>query len=517
MSFFANLKIGTRLAVGFATLIVLSVVGAGIGIERIVAIRQVADKLGSEDAEMLVLTQGWLRSIEANTARSWVVFFATEPKVIARVKDEMKETITVQTERLKRIADLANSAEQKQLIGEITVQRDAYQAMRGALMKRKEAGEDINAEVIAKVFPAAQAYLASVQRIVDHQHNEMLATKQKADTAARDAEFVLAAGSVVALLVGITLATLTTRSVLAPVRRAQQAAEAIAAGDLSTQIGSTSRDELGQMMRSMGAMVESLRTIVGVVRASSDSIATGSGEIATGNADLSQRTEQQASNLQQTAASMEQLSSTVKSNADTARMATQLAGSASAVAERGGVVVGQVVGTMEAITASSRKIVDIIGTIDGIAFQTNILALNAAVEAARAGAQGRGFAVVASEVRSLAQRSAAAAKEIKGLIIDSVEKVEAGSAQVGEAGRTMADIVAQVSRVNDLIGEISAATQEQTQGIDQVSDAVTQLDQVTQQNAALVEESAAAADSLSQQAGKLVTAVSVFRLERIGR
>jgi methyl-accepting chemotaxis protein len=259
-------------------------------------------------------------------------------------------------------------------------------------------------------------------------------------------------------------------------------------------------------------MVQSLRTIVGAVRSSSESIATGSSEIATGNADLSQRTEEQAANLQQTAASMEQLSATVNNNAMTAVEAERLAGSASNIATQGGVAVGQVVQTMESITAASRKIADIIGVIDGIAFQTNILALNAAVEAARAGEQGRGFAVVAGEVRSLAQRSAEAAREIKSLITDSVEKVEAGSRQVDAAGSTMADIVGQVRRVNDLIGEINNATQEQKQGIGQVSNAVSQLDRVTQQNAALVEESAAAADSLSQQTRRLVDAVSRFKL-----
>jgi methyl-accepting chemotaxis protein len=263
----------------------------------------------------------------------------------------------------------------------------------------------------------------------------------------------------------------------------------------------------------MHEMQQSLRRVVSQVRASSDSIATGSSQIATGNADLSQRTEEQASNLQQTAASMEQLTATVQTNADTARQATQLAGSAAAAAGQGGAVVAQVVQTMDGITASSRKIADIIGVIDGIAFQTNILALNAAVEAARAGEQGRGFAVVATEVRTLAQRSAAAAKEIKTLIGDSVEKVEAGSQQVHQAGRVMEDLVAQVGRVNDLIGEMCSATTEQTQGIGQIGHAVSQLDQVTQQNAALVEESAAAAESLNQQAARLVAAVSVFRLE----
>jgi methyl-accepting chemotaxis protein len=258
-----------------------------------------------------------------------------------------------------------------------------------------------------------------------------------------------------------------------------------------------------------------LSEVVSQVRQASDSIATGAAEIATGNADLSQRTEEQASNLQQTAASMEQLTATVKTNAETARQAAELAGAASAAAVQGGLVVGRVVDTMNDISASSKKVVDIIGVIDGIAFQTNILALNAAVEAARAGEQGRGFAVVASEVRSLAQRSAAAAKEIKGLITDSVEKVVAGSDLVGEAGQSMSEIVEQVKRVNELIGEMSAATHEQSQGINQVSDAVGQLDQVTQQNAALVEESAAAADSLSQQASRLVDTMSMFKLNEL--
>jgi methyl-accepting chemotaxis protein len=326
---------------------------------------------------------------------------------------------------------------------------------------------------------------------------------------------VLAALAVTACVLCIGVAWAITRSITGQIGGepdyACDVVKKIAAGDLALDVQTRAGDD-SSLLCAMKAMRANLARIVGDVRQTSDGIATGSSQIATGNADLSQRTEEQAANLQQTAASMEQLTSTVKNNADTARQATQLASSASAVAAQGGAVVGQVVETMEAITASSKKIVDIIGVIDGIAFQTNILALNAAVEAARAGEQGRGFAVVASEVRSLAQRSADAAKEIKGLITDSVDKVSAGSRQVGEAGRTMSDIVTQVKRVNELIGEISSATQEQTQGIGQVGDAITQLDQVTQQNAALVEESAAAAASLSQQAAKLVSAVGVFTL-----
>ncbi|WP_280757391.1 methyl-accepting chemotaxis protein [Polaromonas sp. CG_23.6] len=289
-------------------------------------------------------------------------------------------------------------------------------------------------------------------------------------------------------------------------------AGSIAAGDLAVDVKTRPGDS-SSLLFAMKTMRDSLSKVVGEVRQGTDTIATASSQIAAGNLDLSSRTEQQASSLEETAASMEELTSTVKQNADNARQANQLAASASGVAVKGGQVVAQVVDTMGAINASSKKIVDIIGVIDGIAFQTNILALNAAVEAARAGEQGRGFAVVAAEVRNLAQRSAAAAKEIKTLIGDSVDKVEEGSQQVAQAGRTMDEIVDSVKRVTDIMAEITAASQEQTQGIEQINQAITQMDQVTQQNAALVEEAAAAAQSLQEQAAGLSQVVSVFRLE----
>ena len=312
---------------------------------------------------------------------------------------------------------------------------------------------------------------------------------------------------------GMGCAAYITRAITQPINAAVKVAQTVASGDLTSHIEVHTTEETGQLLQALKDMNSSLVNIVGQVRSGTETIATASTEIASGNLDLSSRTEEQASSLEETASSMEELTATVRQNADNAQQANQLALSASGVAVKGGEVVGKVVETMDAINDSSRKIVDIISVIDGIAFQTNILALNAAVEAARAGEQGRGFAVVASEVRNLAQRSAAAAKEIKTLIGDSVVAVDAGSKLVGEAGNTMAEIVASVQRVTDIMAEISLATQEQSSGIDQINQAIGQMDQVTQQNAALVEEAAAAAESLQEQSGQLAGVVSVFKLD----
>ncbi len=316
------------------------------------------------------------------------------------------------------------------------------------------------------------------------------------------------------VLIGVLLAIcmLVARSVTGPMQEAVAVAEKVAAGDLTSRIEVTTTDETGKLLQALKDMNANLVNIVGEVRSGTEAIGSGTKQIASGNADLSQRTEEQASSLEETASSMEELTSTVKQNAENAKQANQLAIGASAVAVKGGEVVSQVVGTMSSINESSKKIVDIISVIDGIAFQTNILALNAAVEAARAGEQGRGFAVVATEVRNLAQRSAAAAKEIKELIGDSVEKVGAGTKLVDQAGKTMEEIVTSVKRVTDIMSEITAASQEQSAGIEQVNQAITQMDEVTQQNAALVEEAAAAAESMQEQAADLARAVSAFRL-----
>ncbi|MBK1686153.1 methyl-accepting chemotaxis protein [Rubrivivax gelatinosus] len=381
----------------------------------------------------------------------------------------------------------------------------------GASGQREEAIRRIDEQcrpLLARLITAADAYV---------QHGNELAAEHvaQADAAFAAQRWLMVGVGLAAMLLAGVLAHLVTRGITralgAEPGELGAAASRVADGDLGPVPGAE-RAPAGSVLASLGAMQQSLARIVAQVRSASDSIATGTSQIATGNADLSQRTEAQASNLAETAASMDQMSASVRHNAETAQQATQLAGSASTVARQGGEVVGAVVSTMQEISDSSRRIADITGVIDGIAFQTNILALNAAVEAARAGEQGRGFAVVAGEVRSLAQRAAEAAREIKALIGSSSEKVEAGSRLVGDAGRTMAEIVTQVQRVADLIGEIGHATAEQTAGIAQVSIAVGGLDQATQQNAALVEESAAAAESLRQQAERLTTLVSVFRL-----
>ena len=314
----------------------------------------------------------------------------------------------------------------------------------------------------------------------------------------------------------VGVAYLAQRRLAADIHEASRVATAVAAGELNQPVTTQRRDEVGDLLRALAGMQAQLRKLVGEVRASADNISTSSAEVAHGNADLSQRTEEQAAALEETAASMEELSSTVKQNADNAKQANQLALSASSVAVKGGEVVGQVVQTMKGINDSSKKIADIVSVIDGIAFQTNILALNAAVEAARAGEQGRGFAVVASEVRSLAGRSAVAAKEIKALIATSVERVELGTLLVGQAGVTMTEVVSSIKRVTDIMSEISAASAEQSAGVTQVGEAVAQMDQATQQNAALVEESAAAAESLKSQAQQLVQSVAVFKLSQVG-
>jgi methyl-accepting chemotaxis protein len=383
--------------------------------------------------------------------------------------------------------------------------------------------DELLQKVQAGAFDEAKAQLASLRPLLVEYKGaiaeQIKLQSELANEAAAQAEQTYS--STQNLMIAIGLATLAfaaalgvwiTRSITRPVNRALEVANTVASGDLTSEIEVDSTDELGQLLQALRAMNFSLQQTIGTVRSSSETIATAAAEVAAGSQDLSSRTEQQASSLEETASSMEELTSTVKQNSDNARQANRLAEEASQVAMKGGDVIAEVVTTMDQINASSGKIGDIIGVIDGIAFQTNILALNAAVEAARAGEQGRGFAVVATEVRTLAQRSAAAAKEIKGLIDESTAKVGMGSRLVGDAGATMHEIMESIRRVTDIMGEISSSSQEQTSGIEQINQAVTQMDDVTQQNAALVEQAAAAAESMRDETGRLANAVSIFRL-----
>jgi methyl-accepting chemotaxis protein len=513
MNVFGNLKIGMRLALGFAALITLAMLIAIYGRIQLHTVDMELDRLTDDRmAKVLVLAEvkDNTQSI-ARTVRNAILF--TDEKQLAGEQKNLTERSAHNIALVQQIEGTITGEKGKALLKAINESRPPYATAVEQTVALAVAGkkEEALAALMGDVRPKQVAYFKAVDELIALQKElmkESIAAVQSTTEKTGNWMLGLAFGST---LLSVFLAWRLTKSITGPLAQAVAVAQAVAHGDLTSHITVRSRDETGQLLDALQAMNASLSGLVGQVRMSSDSIATGSAQIATGNADLSQRTEEQAANLQQTVASMEELAATVNNTADTAQAAAQLANAASAVAAQGGQVVGRVVATMDDITASSRKIADIIGTIDGIAFQTNILALNAAVEAARAGEQGRGFAVVASEVRSLAQRSAAAAREIKTLIGQSVEKVEAGSRLVGEAGATMTDIVAQTGRVTDLIGEISAAAREQKQGIGQVTEAAGQLDQVTQQNAALVEESAAAADSLRQQASRLTELVSVFR------
>ncbi len=510
-----QLRIGVRLGGGFAAILVLLAAMIAIADWRLSSVSSGTSQMMEVPLAKERLAEEWFRNVAVGIRRTTAIAKSSDASLEALFAPDAKQSTERGNVILKSLEAMPMGDDEKKLMAAVSDARKGYLSARDTIMKDKREGrpDEANKRFDAEFLPRSAEYSKVMQSYLDFQRASIDAAAKAVQEDASRGRTSLAAVGGFALLLAAGVAWVLTRSITQPLVRATELADAVAAGNLSHRLEADGNDEVAHLMRSLGTMNENLRQMVSNVRRSTDSIGTASAEIATGNQDLSVRTEQTASNLQQTASSMEQLTGTVKQSADSARQANQLASSAAEVAARGGAVVAQVVTTMEDINASSKKIADIIGTIDGIAFQTNILALNAAVEAARAGEQGRGFAVVASEVRSLAQRSAEAAKEIKGLIGASVEKVEGGTRLVADAGKTMQEIVGSVQRVTDIIGEITAAASEQSEGIGQVNGAVTQLDQMTQQNAALVEESAAAAESLKEQAVKLADVVATFRLE----
>jgi methyl-accepting chemotaxis protein len=510
----ANLKIGMRLGLGFGLVLVLMVAMIVVGINRLYEVGGLTDKITDKD---------WVKADAANTIASTtranaalVLELISNPDKAAqpRINDQVNANKKIISDALDTLDRLIYLPEGKAMLSKIKEQRVRYVASFSQVSKLM--ADDKHDEAVAKMFsetlPILETLQTDVKELADLQRNIVTSSGVEIKANIGSARFLLLALGAMALLMGIVAAIWVTRTITLPVGHAVKIAQTVAAGDLSSTIVVLYQDEMGVLLQALKDMNDKLVKIVGEVRDSTDLIATASSEIAQGNMDLSGRTEQQAGALEETASTMEELTATVRQNSESARQANQLAHSASEVAMKGGTVVSEVVHTMGSINESSKKIVDIISVIDGIAFQTNILALNAAVEAARAGEQGRGFAVVAAEVRNLAQRSAGAAKEIKALIVDSVEKVDAGAKLVDQAGATMDEVVASVKRVTAIVGEITAASGEQSSGIEQINNAIIQMDNVTQQNAALVEQAAAAAASMQDQAGVLSQLVSVFKL-----
>jgi methyl-accepting chemotaxis protein len=512
MKIIENTKVRTRLTGGFLAVFLLVGAASVVGIWKIVQLGAIVDQLVTDHAAKLATAERWEKGIAVNLVRTRTSLLLDDTALVAGIARDMKATSAQISENQKKIEESAVSVEDKRALETIAELRGKYRDHREALLKRKGAGEDVREELARSLEPMANAYLAAVEKFVDMQQEDLQAARREAADEVERTRALMIALVCAGLAFALAAAAIITRSIVVPLASARQAALRIAAGDLTSSVTSSGKDEIAELMKGIGDMQESLRGIATKVRESSEAVAAAATEIAMGNADLSSRTEEQASSLEETAASIEEMTATVNQNAQNASQARAWRPTPPRVARKGGDAVDQVVKMMDGIQARSRKIGDIIGVIDSIAFQTNILALNAAVEAARAGEQGRGFAVVASEVRSLAQRSAEAAKEIKGLITDSVGPRGRGR-QPGRRRRQDHDeVVASVNRVSHIIGEIATATNEQSTGIAQVNQAVTDLDKVTQQNASLVEESTAAAESLRVLAGEMVETVSVFRL-----
>ena len=510
----SDLKVGVRIGLGFAAVLLMSGLLGLLSISRLGLIQaNVSDLAGDWMPSIRAISQieDKVQDIRRLELRMCIIETVAEVQSVMETIKSMREKDLRQMET--HYISLISSPDEESAWQTAKAKVDAYLAVQDRLIEQRKAGNRAEYQALVvgdslKSVAEASEALAKVAKI-----NEDGAARSYADAknTYESVRLTLVALLILQLVAGALVALFLTRNTVDPLQRMVRVAEQVAGGDLGVEVDTSRHDEFGRLAKALEEMRGALNRSIGAVRSSAESIAMSSSEVAAGSSDLSARTEQMASSLEETSATMQTLSETVRQNADATRQASGLARDASQVAEQGGAVVGRVVGTMEEINTSSRKISDIIGVIDGIAFQTNILALNAAVEAARAGEQGRGFAVVASEVRSLAQRSAEAAREIKALIGTSVDKVDAGTRLVAEAGQTMQELVQAVQRVSHIIEDISRATQEQSISLTEVGQAVNRLDEVTQQNAALVEESSAAAESLKDQAAQLSAAVSGFR------
>ncbi|PJI99337.1 methyl-accepting chemotaxis protein [Acidovorax sp. 69] len=519
-----SLSISSRLSLGFGCMLVLIIAVAALGQWSVSQVHDQMRQITGTGANKAKLVNGMLEGVSAIgiQSRSAAMLNDIDPKQareqIAAVGKTLKEYSTQEAALTELLTPALATPAEIRLLGEVKALGQKTRPELDNAIKAADDGDTVSATLalMTRVAPGETAWRAKLRELVELQ--SALNTEATASTEQTQSNARVVGGLLVLLAIGLgaLIAWRITSSITAPIGRAVVVAERIARGDLTSQVEVRIHDETGRLLEAIAAMQERLRTLVGEIGQTADSILVASSEVASGNLDLSQRTEQTSHNLQSAATSLVDLTGTVSQSADSARQANQLASTASDAATRGGEVVSQVVRTMDTISASSRKIADIISVIDGIAFQTNILALNAAVEAARAGEQGRGFAVVAGEVRSLAGRSANAAREIKALIGASVDQVQEGSTLVNHAGKTIEELVLSVRRVSDIMGEITAATQEQSQRIGHVSHSVGELEEMTQQNAALVEEGAAAADSLKDQAGRLTQMVGTFRLTRVG-
>ncbi len=511
---FKNLSIRTKLMGGFALVLAIAMVQSLVSVTQLSNVNDTSSDIANNWLPSVKLLGEIGNDISAMRVVRLQLSVIEESGAVDALAQQAKQLDENVDKHMAAYAKLVNDGEERARYTELEAQMKAYRSLTPQIialmrdLKATEAKQLLNGQG----QQASQAVTTALAGLSTFNSNGADVASDAATAVYQRARITLLATLGVMVALGVVIAWQVSQDLVRATGQAVDHANRIAEGDLSHDLATQRSDEIGQLLNALGRMQGNLRQIVSGVRRNAEGVASSSAEIAHGNNDLSARTEQQASALEETAASMEELSSTVKQNADNARQANQLALSASTVAVSGGEVVNRVVDTMKGINDSSKRIADIIGTIDGIAFQTNILALNAAVEAARAGEQGRGFAVVAGEVRSLAQRSADAAKEIKSLISASVETVEQGTVLVDQAGATMQEVVSSIRRVTDIVGEISAASIEQSAGVSQVGEAVMQMDQATQQNAALVEESAAAAESLKSQATQLVEAVAVFKL-----